>query len=246
LDARIVDAGQRRAAQADDYILREEFLLDGVRANHAERIAEKLWTQFGEAGPKGRSFSGVFLVGIALTNADYDARKAGPVADQDYENRGKTGLRAGATASLRLSPRFAVESGVIFEERGGKTRFPEDGSTIHWRLNYVTLPLCVKMPLNRTLPRFYVKAGPEMAILVKQDVTLTSGSLRFGLADIARSHDALVTLASGVELALGPQTVVVEARYAYGVADYVIDEIFGVGGFALRNRSLGLTVGIKL
>jgi hypothetical protein len=97
----------------------------------------------------------------------------------------RPGFHAGAFVSLPLGPRFTIEPGVQYSEKGmavsGKLPiealdFLNAKATATARLGYIDVPVLAKAYLTRGL---YLYAGPQASYLVSSKVRVEAGALGF-------------------------------------------------------------------
>ncbi|WP_035559486.1 porin family protein [Hymenobacter sp. IS2118] len=139
------------------------------------------------------STSGVrfgFRGGLNLADVQGDAVKSfteltGYLPDGAITQEIRPGFYAGLYATLPLGPRFTIEPGVSYSEKGtvlrGKVPVPaldflNTNLTGTARLAYVDVPVLAKVFVT---PGFYLYAGPQASFLVSGKARVEAGALGF-------------------------------------------------------------------
>lgn len=140
----------------------------------------------------------------------------------------RPGFHAGAYVSLPLGPRFTVEPGIQYSEKGmtvsGKLPieqldFLNAKATATARMGYIDVPVLLKGYLTRGL---YLYAGPQASYLATSKVRVTAGALGFNayrqdfdVRQYFRELDFSVTGGAGYQFGNG---LGLSAGYDYGLS----------------------------
>jgi len=138
----------------------------------------------------------------------------------------KNGLIIGAFTSYDFSNLFAIEPQLLFSMKGASGTVPNGpdpnaGSDFKWTLNYVELPILVKVEVI-SVPVLPVSvaayAGPDFAFNVASSDKLTLNSQTQTLDEKGNTHPFDFNIAAGVEadLDLSITTLGLGARYTFG------------------------------
>lgn len=199
-------------------------------------------------------------VGVSFAQSPYDL----PGLDEaTAEDAYRTGLSGGVTVTLVLPGQtlFSHETGLIVQEKGGRTKFRYDSADstreppyeYNWRLTYLTVPLLLKATHKVGTVRPYLKAGAEASLLLSaslaehywdQDGT-GSYEIDRKITDWLGSGDIGLVVGAGTEIPLGAGAGFVEVSYVHGLTD-ILEREGLYSDEQLRNRSVGLTAGIRL
>jgi len=200
-------------------------------------------------------------VGGGLTRAQYESDYF--EGDSSYG----PGFFAGIITIVPLGARssLALESGILFYQRGGETEFqfvrtdPEEGilwertDTYDWRLGYMALPLLLRYSFSEE-GGLYVKAGPELAFLHTAELEKPvydpesveepeAESVVTNARDSFNFYDVSVIVAVGYVFPTGGFSGFVEVSYVAGLRD-----VFHASGAAsdpeMKNSSVGLSLGV--
>ncbi|RTQ49737.1 PorT family protein [Hymenobacter gummosus] len=140
----------------------------------------------------------------------------------------RPGFHAGAYVSLPLGPRFTIEPGVQYSEKGmvmsGKLPiealdFLNAQATATARMSYIDVPVLLKGYLTRGL---YLYAGPQASYLVSGKARLEAGALGFSaykqdfdVKEYFRELDFGLTGGAGYQFGNG---LGLSAGYDYGLS----------------------------
>jgi len=200
-------------------------------------------------------------VGGGLTRAQYESDYF------DGDSRYGPGYFVGIITIVPLGSRsrLAIESGILFYQRGGETDFQfvrtdpdaailwERTDTYDWRLGYMALPMLLRYSFSEE-GGLYVKAGPELAFLHTAELekpVYDSESVEEPEAEnvVANARDSFnfydvsVIGAVGYVFPAGVFSGFVEASYVAGLRD-VHHNPDGVFDVKLKNTTIGLSVGV--
>ena len=211
---------------------------------------------------------------VAGWDADVGAQFGGGLTRAQYESDyfdGDSsygpGLFTGIITVVPLGTRsnLAIESGLLFYQRGGETEFqfvrtdPEGGflwertDTYDWRLGYMALPLLLRYSFSEE-GGLYVKAGPELAFLHTAELekpVYDSESVEEPEAedvvtnarDSFNFYDVSVIGGVGYVFPAGRVSGFVEVSYVAGLRD-VFHASGAVSDPVIKNSSVWLSLGV--
>ncbi len=199
-------------------------------------------------------------VGVNLARSPYDLPGLDDATSEDSYRAGPSG---GVTMTLVLPGQTLLshEMGLIVQEKGGRTRFKYESADstreppyeYDWRLTYLTIPLLAKASFSLGGVRPYAKAGGEVALLLAASMVERyrredgngSYEIEREIADWFGSGDIGLVVGAGAEIPLGALAGFVEVSYVHGLTD-VLEQDGLYSDEQLRNRVIGITVGIRL
>ena len=114
------------------------------------------------------------------------------------------GFHAGATVAFNVTNNFLVQQEFLFSMQGAKVLSGPLGAQ-EIKLSYINVPILLKY---RTNSGFFVEAGPQVSIKVKEDV------LGLNNIDFAKKIDFGVAGGLGYQSKIG---LGIGARYVYGI-----------------------------
>ena len=149
-------------------------------------------------------------------------------------------LDLSADVSLGLQPGFTPrDSRQVFKSQG------EEIGHVDYLLNYVTVPLVLRVTGNPIGVRGFVTAGLEVSFLLDAEVKVDDVSQ--DLTDEYQSTTLGALFGAGVMVPLGRQFLTFELRYVQGLNDIVerdnTDEIPGISGPSVKYRGFELMAG---
>jgi hypothetical protein len=154
----------------------------------------------------------------------------------------KAGLALGGYVSFGMSPRFAIETGALYSQRGAKAS--DQGFTLKLKVDYIEVPLLLstRFPGQSSITPFF-SAGPAVAVKVGCGVSFSGGgaSVDGGCEDAEDELDGgLKSVDAGLVGALGIEvrSFRVMARYYLGMTS-IVDGQDGT----IKNRVFSLLVG---
>lgn len=138
-----------------------------------------------------------------------------------FDTKMKTGIHFGAVAEFGISDMLAFEPGLIFSQKGVKLD-PEGGlggfgdflDDAETRLNYLDIPLNVKLKFGK----FFAQAGPSVGIALSgtQEFAGDEEDIEFGSDD-----DQMKRMDLGLNIGAGMQFnhLQVSANYGLGLSN---------------------------
>jgi hypothetical protein len=182
----------------------------------------------------------------------------------EFEDERRATFGAGAFVAYEFgdSGMWALESGVVYQRRGGYTDSeyvvtgpdspePIDTGTYRytWELAYFSVPLVARASFGTGNVRPYAKLGPEVSKLYWAELTgedLDCNGLpssREDVKDWLTDLDWGATAAAGLEFPIGGSSGFVEIGYSHGFTD-IMDPADVEIDVTLYNRVLSLTAGV--
>jgi len=151
-------------------------------------------------------------------------------------------------AELAVTPDVAVSFQPAYVPRDGREVFEQDNrvlGTIDYDLNYVSLPLIVRVTGEPVGVRGFVTAGLDLGILIDATATDETGST--DISDGLNSITFGALFGAGVMVPVRRHFLTFEFRYSQGLDDIVdrgVDSIdAGFSSPSVKYRSFGLLVG---
>jgi len=146
-------------------------------------------------------------------------------ADPDSQ-RSLHGLVLGAVAEYSIDPRFGLQIGGEYVERGAMVvtswggQSPE--TTLRYKLTYIDLPLLLKAQFGQSDLRFFGLVGPHVALRLSATGESESEGNRdlIDLTESTKPFDIAVEIGGGVEYSVMPAvSLFADVRFALGVID---------------------------
>jgi len=157
----------------------------------------------------------------------------------------RTGLVGGAFLSIESNPRFAIETGAFYSQRGGELPGGSAGGTFRFRVDYVEIPVLAvfRSPIRTKVDPFF-GIGGAVGIRVGCQLSTTSANsslasdcslLAGGSTSAFNSND----LGAVGELGVDTRGVRFVLRFNLGLTS--VDA--SGSGASIQNRTLSLLVG---
>lgn len=127
---------------------------------------------------------------------------------EDTNYRNKSGFHVGGYYRAEAGF-FAVEPGIQFSQKGYETNDGQTGAKIDEKVNYVDVPVLVRLNF---LPSLNVFAGPQASVLVSRKYTNASGTTTS--TEVIRGFDVAGVVGLGVNLPLG---INAQVSYDFGL-----------------------------
>jgi len=177
----------------------------------------------------------------------------------------RKGFSGGVSLSLGFPGQemFSLESGLYFQMRGGTKAQPEvdpEGAStgreeefLRYKFTYLSVPLLAKVSLGHGAVRPYLKAGPEVSMLLSAEaeefsvVSLFPFTEEWVTSDVKDDMTLLdygFLVGGGLEFPVAGLKGYVEASYVHGLRD-VLEPEDAVAETDLRNRVIGVNVGVR-
>jgi hypothetical protein len=186
-----------------------------------------------------RFASGLSL--LALAAAPLQAQRFGILAggtfsnlrtSEDLEFDRRTGTIFGGTLQIPVGSVIAIQPEFLFLNKGTKFREPgtnSSGRTSNVRLDYLELPVLLRVDFSRETIGPHIYAGPSVGFNVGCKIGVESGT-PLPTSDCNEDNikpkklDYGFTVGGGVDFNLGGLALTGGARYGIGLADIVDDD----------------------
>jgi hypothetical protein len=164
----------------------------------------------------------------------------------------------GGLVEFGLTPVASLQARCMYVPKGAGLEAVEDGISLQARtvIDYVTVPVLLKLQANTEKVRPYVVVGPEFGFKARASVSLsTSASVPMDiLAEVEdelndqvnnelKSTDVALDFGGGVELPSGRMSILIEGVYSLGLRNIAINSD-GEAGSA-KTRTFLFNVGIR-
>jgi hypothetical protein len=116
------------------------------------------------------------------------------------------GFYAGATVAYKITDNFLIQEEFLYSQQGAKIKDGALGAQ-DLKLSYMTVPFLLKY---RTNSGFYVEAGAQVGVKLKEEVSGYSGT------DFAKKIDGSAVGGIGYQSKMG---LGIGVRYVYGISE---------------------------
>jgi len=156
-----------------------------------------------------------------------------------------TGFAGGAVVDVGLGKRLALSFEPMYARKGGKfTIAPDDfffgeGLTGSFRLDYLELPVLLKVRFGEGSVRPYLLAGPTAAYRLSAKASALGETA--DAKELFKEWDFGISAGAGLAFPAGKASAFLEARYGLGLANV------GEGvqeGESIKNRALLVLAGV--
>lgn len=166
-------------------------------------------------------------------------------------------LMIGAVGSLKINDFLQLTTDLEFQRKGNKHSseynpvgtVEKDSTFVKTNLDYVILPLMIKLNLGRE-SKFFLQAGGYYGYLLHANYTGQNGKTyqtREPVLALMNRSDYGVIAGGGIDTPIRPGFgVVLDVRYQYGLKDISSDPLFLVKGTPMRNKGLTLSMGFYM
>lgn len=141
-------------------------------------------------------------------------------AGDEFDNAEmKVGFTGGGRAIIPFNRYIGLQPEVLFSQRG--TSFEESENEIN--LNYIQAPILVRVsaPLGPITPK--IMAGPTVGVLTDGSVEVEGINVGVDTDDFSRL-DVGAAVGAGVDIAIGPGTISLDARAGQSLTDITDEE----------------------
>jgi hypothetical protein len=136
----------------------------------------------------------------------------------------RTGLAGGAFLAIAAGPSVVIQPEVLFTQKGA--RYTRGGDELTYEVDYLEVPLLLKLRLGGGSARVALFAGPAAGFTLTSKVVGRSGDGEESSNDTkdqVRSVDWGLALGAGVDIAAGSGTLTLEGRYTLGLSPLARD-----------------------
>jgi hypothetical protein len=163
--------------------------------------------------------------------------------------KGRSGLGAGLVAEMNVAKDVSISFQPGYTPRNSRQEFEERNIVVGYTdydINYVSLPLLVRVTGDPVGVRGFVTAGFEFSILV--DATADGESGTEDISDDLDSTTLGALFGAGAMVPIGPNFLTFEFRYVQGLDDIVkrdgSEPEQGLSSPSIKYRGLDLLVGV--
>jgi hypothetical protein len=164
----------------------------------------------------------------------------------------------GGLVELGLTPVASLQARCTYVPKGTGLEAIEDGISLHAKtiIDYVTVPVLLKLQANTAKVRPYAVVGPEFGFKVRAAVSLSTNASvpRDLLAEVEdelndqvnnelKSTDVALDFGGGVEIPSGRMSILIEGIYSLGLRNIAMNSE-GEEGSA-KTRTFLFNVGIR-
>jgi hypothetical protein len=162
-----------------------------------------------------------------------------------FGTSGATGGHGGFLLSLNGSAPVSFEARVLWEPRS--VELSDVNSAGQARVDYVGIPLLIRVALDRARVRPVLVAGPELLIKTRARLAATVDGIHIedeGFDDQVRATDVALDVGAGAEIAVGRASLILEALYSHGLRNVAVRQPGGNVDVA-KTRAFRLSGGIR-
>ncbi len=172
-------------------------------------------------------FSIIPKAGISLANVNFDE-------DEDGQ-KSNLGFVAGLGFNIPITSDnfFSLQPELLYVQKG--YRFNESGENVKSIFNYVDLPILLKINFGTETVKAYVNAGPSFGYWLGGKLKSGDDEAKIKFGDSNNQTNDEITLdkndwnrldiglqfGGGVGLGVGPGSVLLDARYGFGLTDFL-------------------------
>jgi hypothetical protein len=162
-----------------------------------------------------------------------------------FGTSGVTGGHGGVLLSLNGGAPVSFEARLLWEPRS--VEISNVSSAVQARVDYVGLPLLVRVSLGQARVRPLLVTGPELLIKARARLEGTVDGVHFedeSFEDQVRATDVALDVGAGVEIAVGRASLILEALYSHGLRNVAVPQSGGNVDVA-KTRAFRLSGGIR-
>jgi len=178
------------------------------------------------------------LGGASFTNVTIEP-------ETTFRTSGATSVHGGVLLSLDVSAPVSFEARLLWERRSvGLSDVNAAGQA---RVDYVGIPLLIRIAPGRARVRPVFLAGPELLIKTGARLMATVDGVPIedeGFEDQVRAMDVALDVGAGAEIAVGRASLILEALYSHGLRNVAVPQSGGNVDVA-RTRAFRLSGGIR-
>ncbi len=158
---------------------------------------------------------------------------------------GATSGHGGVLLSLNASAPVSFEARLLWEPRS--VELSDVSSAGQARVDYVGIPLLIRVALDRARVRPVLVAGPELLIKTRARLAGTADGVHFeeeNFEDQVRATDVALDVGVGAEIAVGRASLILEALYSHGLRNVAVRQSGGTVDVA-KTRAFRLSGGVR-
>ncbi len=156
-----------------------------------------------------------------------------------------TSGHGGVLLSLNVRPPVSFEARLLWEPRS--VELSDVNSAGQARVDYVGIPLLIRVALDRARVRPVLVAGPELLIKKRARLAGTVDGVHFeeeNFEDQVRATDVALDVGAGAEIAVGRASLILEALYSHGLRNVAVPQSGGTVDVA-KTRAFRLSGGVR-
>jgi hypothetical protein len=156
----------------------------------------------------------------------------------------KPGFEVGGFVTVGVTPHVSFQPEVLFVKKGVKLNETDNVTEITVKLNYVEIPLLLRVgrAVGATRSGGFALIGPSVGLRGSRSAQLRSslgGSRTVDISNVYKSADVGLVLAGGVEI----HREVIEIRYSVGLSD-IVNSAYPHAD-SIKDRAFSLLAGFK-
>ena len=162
-----------------------------------------------------------------------------------FGTSGATSGHGGVLLSLNASAPVSFEARLLWEPR--LVELSDVDLAGQARVDYVGIPLLIRVALGRARVRPMLMAGPELLIKTRARLAATVDGVHVEdetFEDQVRDTDVALDVGAGAEIAVGRASLVLEGLYSHGLRNVAVPQPGGNVDVA-KTRAFRLTGGIR-
>ncbi len=177
-------------------------------------------------------------LGLNMANISYSED-----LPDEFDKTSRMGLNAGAALEVGLNEMMAVESGLYYTMKGSKSsyEFMDEKHEYTTALDYLVIPIKVKVKFSMPGLKPFVTVGPELGFLLSAK---SKNDEEIDIKDDIKSTDLGLDIGFGVELPVNDNTLVVNVVYNLGLMD--IGDSENESDETAKNTGIYILIGGKL
>jgi hypothetical protein len=162
-----------------------------------------------------------------------------------FGTSGATSGHAGALLAVNVSAPVSLEARLLWEPRS--VELSDVSLAGQARVDYVGIPLLIRVALARARVRPVLVAGPELLIKTRAHLAGTVDGVHIEdetFEDQVRATDVALDVGAGAEIAVGRASLILEALYSHGLRNVAVPQPAANVDVA-KTRAFRLSGGIR-
>lgn len=168
--------------------------------------------------------------GVNITDVD--------ISDvEDNINTGtRSGFGIGGVLNLSLGPKLKLVFEPMYSQKGAELLFVDNpeflGTIIKFNIDYIEIPIMVRIELGNSTMKPYVIAGPTIGFVLSSKIKLSALGIDIeaDLDNVVKSVDIGIGFGGGLSFPIGSNSLFIEGRYLLVLTDIVDDGTFDLAG----------------
>ncbi|MDJ1479881.1 porin family protein [Cytophagaceae bacterium YF14B1] len=169
--------------------------------------------------------------------------------------KSKLGFVAGAGFNLPVGDGgFSLQPEILYTQKGFAYTESEDGIDVDakhtWGL--IEVPVLAKYTFGEDAFKFYINAGPSFGYVLNGKTKASGGGFDVNVdyefdSDSDNRLDIGVQAGAGISYEVGPGSIILDARYGYGLTNYIKTPDGGdKADYKSQSRTFAVTVGYSI